>query len=289
MKSVAVIVVAYNSRHTIERSLQAVGDSTIAADLETVVVDNASSDATAIFVGERFPSCRVIEPGENLGFGRACNLAAAQTESEYILLLNPDAWLDASCVERSRAAMVADERLAWASPRLFYPDGRRQFNWAPTVSILGEALQQVRNRFESRAWVHGALPRVVRALGDPGWFTAACALVRRRAWEEVGGFDPEFFLYFEDADLGLRLRRAGWRAVEVEEARAVHDRRTVDPESEAMVRYRESQLSYYRKHRTKRENRAVLNKQTRRASRIADDAARARLLAVCERARAAAD
>jgi GT2 family glycosyltransferase len=126
-------------------------------------------------------------------------------------------------------------------------------------------------------------------LGDKGWFTAACALVRRRAWEEVGGFDPEFFLYFEDADLGLRLRRAGWRAVEVEGSRAVHDRTKLDAESEAMVRYRESQLLYYRKHRTKRENRVVLNKQARGAAKVADDAARARLLAVCERARAAAD
>jgi GT2 family glycosyltransferase len=289
MKSVSVIVVGYNSRDSIERSLRSVTDSTIADDLELVVVDNASSDGTAAFVRERFPSCRVIEPGENLGFGRACNLAAGETESELILLLNPDAWVEPSCIERLRAAMIADESLAWAAPRLSYPDGRRQFNWAPTISIFGEALQQVRNQFESRAWVHGALPRVVRALGDRGWFTAACGLVRRRAWNEVGGFDPEFFLYFEDADLGLRLREAGWRAVEVEEARAVHDRRTLAAESEAMVRYRESQLLYYCKHRTRRENRVLLNRQTKGAAKIADAAARARLLAVYERARAAAD
>jgi GT2 family glycosyltransferase len=289
MKSVAVIVVAYNSRDTIERALQSIVDSTIAGEVEAVVVDNASSDGTAAFVRERFPSCRVIEPGENLGFGRACNLAASETESEFILLLNPDAWVEPSCIERLRAAMVADEKLAWAAPRLFYPNGRRQFNWSPTISILGEAVQQLRNRLESASWVHVALPRVMRGFGGAGWYTAACGLMRRRAWDQVGGFDPGFFLYFEDADLGLRLRRAGWRTAPVDDARAVHDRRAPGALSDAMVRYRESQLRYYRKHRPRRESKLVVNRQTRAAARIADESVRARMLAVCERARVASD
>jgi GT2 family glycosyltransferase len=289
MKSVAVIVVAYNSRDTIERALRSVVDSTIAGEMEAVVVDNASSDGTPAFVRERFVQCRVIEAGENLGFGRACNLAASATESEFILLLNPDAWLEPTCLVRLRAAMRADARLAWAAPRLSYPDGRRQFNWAPTVGVFGEAAQQLRNQFESRAWVHGALPGVLRMLGDPGWYTAACGLVRRRAWDEVAGFDPGFFLYFEDADLGVRLRQAGWRAAPVDSALAFHDRRTPDATSERLVRYRESQLRYYRRHRPPWENRFVVKKQKRAAARIADDAVRARMLAVCERARVAPD
>jgi GT2 family glycosyltransferase len=284
MTSVAVIVVAYNSRDTIEQALQSVVDSTIADEMEIVVVDNASSDGSAALVRQRFPSCRVIEPGENLGFGRACNVAASETQSEYILLLNPDAWVEPTCVERLRAAMVADEKLAWAAPRLFYPDGRPQFNWAPTISIFGEAVQQLRNRFESRACVHGAVPWVLRAMGSRGWYTAACGLVRRRAWNDVGGFDPGFFLYFEDADLGVRLRKAGWLAAPVESAVALHDRRKPGAASETLVRYRESQLRYYRLHRPRWENRYVVKRQKRAAAKIADAAVRARMLAVCERA-----
>jgi GT2 family glycosyltransferase len=289
MKSVTAVVVTYNSKDSIERPLQSVVDSTIADEIELVLVDNASADGTAAFVRERFPGCRVIESSENLGFGRACNLAARESASEHILLLTPDAWVDAPCVERLRGAMAGDARLGWAAPRLFYPDGRLQFNWAPTIGILGEAVQQLRNRFESRGWVHDALPRLVRSLGDPGWYTAACGLVRRRAWDAVDGFDPGFFLYFEDADLGLRLRSAGWRAGPVDDARAFHDRHTPQATSETLVHSRESQLRYYHQHRPRWESRLVVGKQTRAAAKIQDAVVRARMLAVCERARAAVD
>jgi GT2 family glycosyltransferase len=282
MRSVTVIVVGCDSRASIEQALRSVTESTVAADIELVLVDNASTDGTADFVRERFPGCRVIEPGENLGFGRACNLAAGSTESEHILLLNPDAWVEPSCIERLRAAMAADERLAWAAPRLFYPDGRRQFNWAPTVGICGEAVQRLRNRFEARAWVHDLVPRVMRGLGDPGWYTAACGLVRRRAWNEVGGFDPEFFLYFEDADLGVRLRHARWLSKEIDTARARHDRRRPQASSAAAMRYRQSQVRYYRKHRPAWESRLLLRKLSRGAARLDDASARMLLRQVGE-------
>jgi GT2 family glycosyltransferase len=261
MKSITAIIVGYNSKDSIDRAIQSVFGSTglgeIQSRVEVIVVDNASSDGTAALVRNRFPQVRLIEPGENLGFGRACNLAAEQSESDYILLLNPDAWLDPDCLARLWQAMEADEKMAWASPRLYYPDGRRQFNWTPTISIFGEALQKMRNRFESSMWVHDGLPRVARALGDSGWHTAACALLRRLAWNDVGGFDSAFFLYFEDADLGVRFRRAGWRLAGIEGARAHHDRHELDRSSPTLMRYRESRCRYYEKHRPRWESRSM--------------------------------
>jgi GT2 family glycosyltransferase len=288
MTAVSVILVGYNSRDLLERAIASV-DVASAGGAELVLVDNGSTDGTVALVRERCPRCRVIEPGENLGFGRGCNLGARETDGELILLLNPDAWVDPVCVDRLRQAMAADDRLAWAAPRLHYPDGRRQFIWGPTIGIFGEAVQRLRNRFERQPWVHGLLPRVVRALGDPGWYSAACGLVRRRAWEEVGGFDPGFFLYFEDADLGLRLRQAGWRLAQIADARAFHDKHGPSASSDRLVHYRESQLRYYRKHRPRWENRVLLDKQTRGAARIDDAAIRSRLGAVYERARVALD
>jgi N-acetylglucosaminyl-diphospho-decaprenol L-rhamnosyltransferase len=271
MKAITGIIVGYNSRDSIERALQSIFESRglgeVESQVEVIVVDNASSDGTADLVRKRFPNVRLIEPGENLGFGRACNVAAGESESDYILLLNPDAWLDPECLIRLRTAMEADAKLAWASPLIYYPDGRRQFNWAPTTSIFGEALQKVRNRFESRRWVHHGLPRVMRTLGDAGWFTGACALIRREAWQAASGFDPGFFLYFEDADLGLRLRRAGWRLAEVEDAFAHHDRHGLGRSSETLTRYRESQRRYYEKHRPRWESRSLAKRQRRVGAR----------------------
>ena len=258
MSKVSAVLVAHDSRQSIERALASIAGAG-GAD-EIVVIDNASSDGTVAFVRARFPDCRVIEAGENLGFGRACNLGARETTGELILLLNPDAWVDPGCVALLRRALASDPRVAWAAPRLFYPDGSRQFIWEPTVGIVGESLRRVRNRFERRRWAHHFAPRLLRSLGDAGWYTAACALIRRSAWEEVGGFDPEFFLYFEDADLGVRLRQAGWRLEQIDDAVAFHDRHPLSAPS--MQHYRESQVRYYRKHRPRWEHRLVLRKHT---------------------------
>ena len=286
MQSVCAVIVGHDSRAFLERALGSVERALRPTD-ELLLVDNLSTDGTADFVRARFPRCRVIESGENLGFGRACNLAVQDTAKELILLLNPDAWVDPSCVERLRQAMAADGTLGWAAPKLAYPDGSPQFIWGPTLGVFGEVLQRTRNRFERRRWAHVLLPRLLRLGGDPGWFSAAVGLLRRDAWLEVGGFDPGFFLYFEDADLSLRLRRAGWKLAEVESALAFHDKQGPSASSNRMVRYRESQLRYYRKHRPRWENRFLLRRVGRKAARMTEGATRASLLAVCERARRA--
>ncbi len=258
--------------------------------LEAVVVDNASSDgseavARGFKAGTRpdgredqaaaSPALpvRLVEAGRNLGFGAACNLAAAKSTGRHLLLLNPDAWIDGESLRRLVEAQESDPRLGVAAPALRYPDGSRQFVWSPPVGVPGEAIQRFRNRFERSGWNHGLLPRLLRPFVGAGWHTAACLLVLRSAFEEVGGFDEGFFLYFEDADLCLRLRRAGFRLREVRGARAWHvrgaatgadDERRLTPVVERF--YRASQLRYYALHRPAWEC-AVLRRRLRRRFR----------------------
>ena len=306
--AVSVVVVNHNAGphlgHCLER-LRAVADEwrMRSARLETVVVDNASTDGSLEAVRELddqepAPAMRLIASARNLGFGAACNLAARETAGRYLLLLNPDAWIDAMSLQRLVEALEADSRLGVVAPGLHYPDGSLQSGWAPPVGVVGEAIQKFRNRFEGRAWNHGLLPRLLRPLLGQGWFSAACLLVRRRAFEEVGGFDEGFFLYFEDADLGLRLGRAGWRQRQVEQARARHIRgvttsgRTVEgrcpreerggrrrPELTVDVEreYRASQLRYYRLHRPRWEGRYLRRRLRRRYGTLEDGARRSAL------------
>ncbi len=246
------------------------------AGLEAIVVDNASSDGSTATVrefeaaGSPVLPVRLVEAGRNLGFGAACNLAAAKSAGRHLLFLNPDAWIDEESLRRLVEAQESDERLAVAAPCLAYPDGSRQFAWAPPVSVSGEAIQRFRNRFEQIGWQHDLLPRLLKPLVGAGWYTAACLLVRRSAFDEVGGFDEGFFLYFEDADLCLRLRRAGFRLRDVAGARAWHVRgavtgadreRRLTPAAERF--YRASQIRYYELHRPRWE-RAVLHRRLRR-------------------------
>ncbi|MXX60654.1 MAG: glycosyltransferase family 2 protein [Holophagales bacterium] len=300
--AVSVLVVNYNAGphlgHCLER-LSEIAEEWPAphAGLETVVVDNASTDGSLEAVRELGdqdpapPAVRLIASARNLGFGAACNLAARETAGRYLLLLNPDAWIDATSLRRLVEALEADSRLGVAAPRLHYPDGSLQLGWAPPVGVVGEAIQKFRNRFEGRAWNQVLLPRLLRPLLGQGWFSAACLLVRRSAFEEVGGFDEGFFLYFEDADLGLRLARVDWRQRQVTGARAWHLRgvttgrpgtRLLSPQIERF--YRASQLRYYDLHRPRWERSYLRRRLRRKFRRVAEEQQRLALLRLLERA-----
>ena len=299
--AVSVLIVNHNAgrhlRECLERLCAAAGEwPPPRGPLEAIVVDNASTDGSAGAVRDvqaeaPVPSMRLrpIVSERNLGFGAGCNLAAREASGRHLLLLNPDAWIDGASLRRLAEALDADSRLGVAAPALRYPDGSPQLVWAPPIGVPGEAVQRFRNRFEGRAWNHRLLPRLLRPLLGRGWFSAACLLVRRAAFEEVGGFDEGFFLYFEDADLGLRLARKGWRQRQVEGARAWHLRgattgssgtRILSPEVERF--YRASQLRCYDLHRPRWE-RAYLRRRLRRKFRgIADEERRTALLRLLE-------
>jgi hypothetical protein len=256
-------VVSHDSARVLPRCLESLA-AAAASGLEVVVVDGGSQDGSPDLVRAQLPSAALVELRQNRGFGAAVNRGASVASGDALLLLNPDAWLDGDALDRLVAALEGDPRLGLVAPRLRYPDGRPQFVWAPDRGVVGEALQKVRNRFEAKAWSHRPLERLLLLLG-PGWLTVACALVRRQAFEQVGGFDEGYFLYFEDVDLGLRLRRAGWNAAVVEEAMARHLGGGREPLAEAtMLHYRRSQLRYYQEHRPPWEARVLLWRLRRR-------------------------
>ncbi len=274
--------------------------------IEAIVVDNASDDGSTEVARECVEqmrptfSLRLIRSKRNLGFGAGCNLAAAEASGRFLLLLNPDAAIGDRSLSRLLSVLQADSRLAAAAPLLVYPDGAPQIGWSPPTGVVGEIVQKLRRRFESSPGNHTRLPRLLASVLGQGWFTAACLLVRRRAFEAVGGFDEGFFLYFEDADLGARLTRAGWRQALVRQASAVHVRgastsdaaagparlahpaeRTLRPELECA--YRASQLRYYDRHRPVWEQRLLRRRLRRKFLAVADREQRGKLLLLLQR------
>ena len=257
--TVSAIVVHYGEAPWLERCLDSLetqpgGD----LEIEVVLVESPSEVPLPAWAEERGPRVRVLRLEENAGFGAAVNRGAEAARGELLLILNNDAWLDRGCLAALAGRLEHEPRLAWVSPRLFYPDGRPQMVWAPDQGLWGETLQRLRNRIDGRHPSHeGWLPRLLARLGGPGWYTGACALVRRTAFEQVNGFDPGFFLYFEDADLCRRLREAGWGLALEPAARAFHASAGGERGGSVAIEYRRGQLRYYRKHRPSWE-RAVL-------------------------------
>jgi len=272
-----ILIVNHNTRHHLEHALEQLEKQAAAWD-EVIVVDNASSDGSQKVLRQRFPFVRLLELSDNLGFGIANNRGAEIASGDKILLLNSDAWPTEGTLPRLAAVLDSNPRLGAVTPALRYPDGRHQFAWAPETGVFGETLQKLRNRFEAQPWAHHPPARWLAPLLGPGWLTAACLLVRKAAFEAVGGFDENFFLYFEDVDLCRRLRHSGWGLEVVHEAQAVHVKGGSDRAQRAEFEYRRSQLAYYLKHRPAWENRFLRWKLRRKFLRLEGSRAREQLL-----------
>jgi N-acetylglucosaminyl-diphospho-decaprenol L-rhamnosyltransferase len=210
---VAVVVVSWNTRELLDRCLTSLEPNVDAGLAEVWVVDNASSDASAELVRERHPRVRLIASDENLGFGRAINLAAARTATPWLAVSNADVALRPGALARLVASGDADAGAGIIAPQLVHPDGITQHSvWAfPTIvaTLAQNAGPRLTPRdLADRLAVPGAW-NSERARRVP-WAVGAFLLVRRRAWDEVGGFDPTQWMSAEDLDLGWRMREAGW-------------------------------------------------------------------------------
>jgi GT2 family glycosyltransferase len=214
MGRVSAIVVSFNSRAYLERCLGSVLD---AVD-DVVVVDSASSDGSADLVRELFPSVRVVELGENRGFGAAMNVGAGATAGDYLLLLNPDTWaMDGGAIATLVACAEGDAQAAVVGPRLSNPDGtlQRSVRGYPTPWRLVTEYFFLRrlaprskllNSFYGAGFDH-------HSRGNAEFLVGAVLLVRRSAFDAVGGFDEDFFMFNEEVDLCYRLTRTGRRVV----------------------------------------------------------------------------
>jgi N-acetylglucosaminyl-diphospho-decaprenol L-rhamnosyltransferase len=210
---ISVVVVSYNARDLLEECLVNVVRS---AD-DVIVVDNASADGSPGMVRDRFPTVRLIELHENRGFGTAANEGIRSASGRYVLLLNPDAWPLPGAVDALFKCGEAGDRIGVVGPRLVDPNGNPQPDRLgyPTAWSTGAPAVTSQPRSLHRALV-GAAARTrrvpLRRTGAKPFFSPGAALLLRRdAFDVVGGFDTDFFMFYEELDLAWRMWQAGWR------------------------------------------------------------------------------
>jgi GT2 family glycosyltransferase len=216
--ALSIVIVAYQSGEFLRRCLTAASDCAG----ELVVVDNGSPEGETEALCAAFANVRLIQRERNDGFGRAANAGVAATAGRWILLLNPDAWPENDGVERLVRFAEEEPGLGAAGPLLFDEDGHPQRSTIrPPLSPFALALWAAFPR--SVSGIYGVWRGRARRTPHEGEFLQASALLlRREAFEQVGGFDESFFMYGEDADLCARLRDAGWGVEVCPQARFVH-------------------------------------------------------------------
>ena len=201
---VTAAIVTYNSAAAVGPCLGA-----LAGRLPVVVVDNASSDGSREAVRHSCPQADIVANRVNEGFGRACNRAFARARTEFVLLINPDAVIDLASVARLVAAADRYPGAGILAPAIASADGLiANFDWA--------LFDPSRRR--------GRLPAEMQPAGDicAGFLSGAVMLLRAEALRKLGGFDSSIFLFYEDDDICMRFRRAGYALVLVPDAEARH-------------------------------------------------------------------
>jgi|SRR5262245_30837368 len=205
-----VVIVSHRSRELLRGCLESLRGNPPSRPLKVIVVDNDSRDGTVEMVRSEHPEVELIESAENLGFAAATNLGARRGSGPYLLALNPDTAVTPGSLDRVIAVLEGHPAVGVAGPRLLRPDGsfdhaaKRSF---PTpLSALGHFTGIGRGGSSGRLAAYRA-PEV--SSGPVDAVNGAFMLMRRAAFDRVGGFDEGYWMYMEDLDLSYRLSRAG--------------------------------------------------------------------------------
>lgn len=250
MSRVAIVVVNHNTRDELERCLESV---LAASRDDVIVVDNASNDGSPEMVEERFPAVRLIR-APNDGYGAGANRGFELAAADLLLLLNSDTRLEDDAAAALAEYLHAQPQAAIAGPRLRNPDGSLQpsCNHMPTplhVLLYEGGLARIVARVPVlRAaylptWSHDRPRRVP-------WVLGAALAVRCDALAEAGGFDTDFFLYWEEVDLCRRVADRGWEVHFAPVAEVVHvgGASVAACGVEGAAFFVTSLLAFYRKH-----------------------------------------
>jgi N-acetylglucosaminyl-diphospho-decaprenol L-rhamnosyltransferase len=226
--TVSILIVTYQSGEHIRGCLRSIERGSDGTSMETIVVDNASTDDTVDIVRSEFPWASVFRASENVGFARAVNAAAAQARGQFLLLLNPDTEMQVQTVDKLVAFSLqhpeygvyggrtlssggaTDPSSCWGQPSLW-----SQFCFATLLNTLFP---------RSRIFDPESLGRWDRdSVREVGIVTGCLLLISRDLWDRLEGFDPRFFMYGEDVDLSFRALSMGFRPAITPDATIVHE------------------------------------------------------------------
>lgn len=258
-----VIVVNHNTRDDLVACLGSLPAAAASLPTEVIVVDSASDDGSIEAVRGAFKAARVLPCTSNRGFAHACNLGMEAARAPLAAVLNADVLCAPGCLDRMASFLRERPRAGAVGPLLRNSDGSLQTSAYrfPTLPVEFVGIFGLRSLLPLEALRRS--PRVQRLLPRTGHFdahdrtrrvdyvTGACIVLRRDAFEQIGGFDENFFLYYEEIDLCRRLHAAGWHVFHLPEATAVHhlNRSGEQQPRLTFLARQQSRLRFHAKHR----------------------------------------
>ncbi|HBR80032.1 MAG: hypothetical protein UX09_C0047G0003 [Candidatus Uhrbacteria bacterium GW2011_GWE2_45_35] len=227
MKDLSIFIVHYNTPRLLRQTLKGLYRFAPNCSHEIIVVDNNPKSRVADQVKSEFPGVKIVVNEKNLGFGRGMNSAAAVADGRHFLIFNPDIAILEGSLDKLVNFLDEHPRVGAVGPKLLNPDRSLQtscYRFAKPLTILARrlplaekipSLKKELDRYLMNDFDHSSTKEIDYLLG-------ASLLVRREAWEKTGGFDPEYFMYFEDQDLCRHLWQLGWKVMYYPESEIVH-------------------------------------------------------------------
>jgi GT2 family glycosyltransferase len=226
MVDISVIIVNYKSAAKTLNCIRAVKKSdTAGLEIEIIVVDNASGDEIESEIKKNFFGVILIKSDTNVGMGAGNNLGIKAANGEFVLVLNPDTYLDEQAIKIMIGYTRINPAVGIIGPKLLYPDGSLQFTchrfpkiYMPLLrrTFLGRFARDKVDRFLMKDYDH-LKPR------EADWLQGSCLFIRKTMLDKIGSFDEKFFMYFEDTDLCRRAHKNGYKVVYLPQAIGIHD------------------------------------------------------------------
>ncbi len=244
-----VVTVTYSPGVHLDRFLASLSHAT-ERPVSVLMADNGSTDGTPQAAVERYPGVRLFSTGSNLGYGSAVNRAVAELGDvdEWIVVANPDVQWGPGSIDALLDAAARWPRAATLGPLIHDPDGSVYPSARELPSLVRGGMHAVLGPlWKKNPWSAAYRQERLEPSERPvGWLSGSCLLVRRAAFEQIGGFDERYFMYMEDVDLGDRLGRAGWLNVYVPTAEVLHHKghATARESSRNLVAHHKSTYRY---------------------------------------------
>ncbi len=221
MAEISIIIVNWNTVQLLQKSLQSIEGLKSSLSIETIVVDNGSSDESVALVKEKFPKVLLIANSKNEGFATAVNQGLQKSQGQSILLLNSDAQLVEGTLEKLKKVLDSEPKIGMVGADLVYEDGRHQNSIDHFPNLATELFNKSVLKLFFSKWYPGKRSGFDQPIKVPSLIGAGLFL-KRKMVEEIGLLDEGYFFFLEETDWCYRMRQQGWTSFFVPEAKIIH-------------------------------------------------------------------
>jgi GT2 family glycosyltransferase len=216
----SVVIVCWNNKAYLEPCIESLYGAGLRSSFDVVVTDNGSTDGGQAMLRQKFPQVQLIQNDHNVGLSRASNQGIAATHGRYVLLLNDDTLVNAASLDAMVEFLDSHPEVGAVGGRLLNADGSFQAGYANFSTLREEFL--IATHLGEIIWDGYPSHEDDSQVRPVGWLSSACLLLRRKALDQVGLLDEEYFIYGDEADLQYRLQQAGWQVYYLPQAHTTH-------------------------------------------------------------------